>query len=158
MSFFPQLVAGPIVRAAMFMPQLRVKRSLSMRRIKFLLMLFLAGFFKKAVISDSLSPTVDQLFAAPQMFDAQANVLGTVLYADPDLLRFFRLYRHGDRGSRHAGLPLSAEFRSTLSCHLGHGFLAPLASCPCRPGCATICTYRSAAIGMAPSRPTAICC
>ena len=81
MAFFPQLVAGPIVRASMFMPQLRSARSVSMRRFKFLIALFLVGFFKKAIISDSIAPTIDQMFAAPQLFDAHAHVLGVVLYA-----------------------------------------------------------------------------
>jgi len=81
MAFFPQLVAGPIVRAAMFMPQLSSLRSVSMRRFKFLIALFLIGFFKKAIISDSLAPTIDQVFANPQLFDSHAHVVAVVLYA-----------------------------------------------------------------------------
>lgn len=81
MAFFPQLVAGPIVRAAMFMPQLRRLRSVSMRRFKFLIALFLVGFFKKAIVSDSIAPIIDQVFAAPALFDGHAHALAVVLYA-----------------------------------------------------------------------------
>jgi alginate O-acetyltransferase complex protein AlgI len=81
MAFFPQLVAGPIVRAAKFMPQMRRLRSVSMRRFKFLIALFLVGFFKKAIVSDSIAPTIDQVFAAPALFDAHAHLLAVVLYA-----------------------------------------------------------------------------
>ncbi|MBF0261853.1 MAG: MBOAT family protein [Magnetococcales bacterium] len=80
-AFFPQLVAGPIVRAVAFLPQLRTPRRLEDVAIKTCLVLFWIGFVKKACISDNLAPLVDAVFAAPAEFSASAIVLGALFYA-----------------------------------------------------------------------------
>jgi alginate O-acetyltransferase complex protein AlgI len=64
-SFFPQLVAGPIVRASDFLPQLERTSTWRDPAYRALLFLFLAGFVKKAVIADNLAPFVDTAFEAP---------------------------------------------------------------------------------------------
>ena len=79
--FFPQLVAGPIVRATDLLPQMREARSFAAVNFKYLLVLFLVGYFKKAVISDNISPLVDVFFAAPGKFGAGDAALAVVLYA-----------------------------------------------------------------------------
>jgi alginate O-acetyltransferase complex protein AlgI len=62
--FFPQLVAGPIVRASVFMPQLEREPQFdsdeTLRGIK----LFLIGFLYKTVLADSIAPYVDDVFNA----------------------------------------------------------------------------------------------
>ena len=63
-SFFPQLVAGPIVRAADFLPQLHAPRRLADVDFRVCLGLFLVGYVKKACVSDGVAPIVDQVFAA----------------------------------------------------------------------------------------------
>jgi alginate O-acetyltransferase complex protein AlgI len=74
MSFFPQLVAGPIVRAAYFLPQL-ARPSHEPIPIAAALVLILAGLFKKVVIANYLATgLVDPVFAAP------------TAYGGPDLL------------------------------------------------------------------------
>lgn len=80
-AFFPQLVAGPIVRAADFLPQLETARRLGEIRFRPALALFLIGFCKKACISDNLSPYVDLYFASPAGFDAASAWLAVWLYA-----------------------------------------------------------------------------
>ncbi|HUP25427.1 MAG TPA: MBOAT family O-acyltransferase, partial [Thermoanaerobaculia bacterium] len=80
-AFFPQLVAGPIVRAASFLPQLHSLRSWAEVRAAPLLALFLFGFVKKACISDNVASTVDAYFSAPQVFDAASAWLAILLYA-----------------------------------------------------------------------------
>ncbi len=85
--FFPQLVAGPIVRAASFLPQLDEPRRFARVDVRGALVLFLVGYFKKACVSDNLSPGVDAWFAAPGAFDAPsawAAVLGSAvqIYCD----------------------------------------------------------------------------
>lgn len=80
-SFFPQLVAGPIVRAADFLPQLLKSRSISSDSIKSCLLLFLVGFFKKACISDNLAPFIDEYFSAPELYSSMSAWLGVVSYA-----------------------------------------------------------------------------
>ena len=74
MSFFPQLVAGPIVRAAYFLPQL-ARPPAEPIPLAPALLLILAGLFKKVVIANYLSTgLVDPVFAAPTS------------YGGPDLL------------------------------------------------------------------------
>ena len=64
-SFFPQLVAGPIVRAHDFIPQLGSKRVVHARHIEESLAAIAIGLVKKVVLADNLAPYVDQVFAAP---------------------------------------------------------------------------------------------
>lgn len=62
-AFFPQLVAGPIVRAAVFLPQL--KRRLALRCDQTTVFLLLRGFAKKVLIADNVALLVDAVFVAP---------------------------------------------------------------------------------------------
>ena len=80
-GFFPQLVAGPIVRARAFLPQLRIRSRLADVDFRSSLVLFLTGFFKKACVSDNISPFVDRFFAAPDEFTALSAWVATLLYA-----------------------------------------------------------------------------
>lgn len=80
-AFFPQLVAGPIVRAIDFLPQLLDKKQLSNIAFKSLLLLFLIGFIKKACISDNIAPYVDLIFENPQNFNTISIWTGVTLYA-----------------------------------------------------------------------------
>jgi alginate O-acetyltransferase complex protein AlgI len=79
--FFPQLVAGPIVRATNLLPQLREARSFASVDFKYLLTMFLFGYFKKAVVSDNLSPAVDRFFAHPASFGGGDAALAVFFYA-----------------------------------------------------------------------------
>lgn len=80
-AFFPQLVAGPIVRAGDFLPQLQRRARLHDVQIRSCLTLFLVGFFKKACVSDNLAPYVDAYFVDPGTFDAASGALAVVLYS-----------------------------------------------------------------------------
>lgn len=83
LSFFPQLVAGPIVRAKDFLPQIYYK-SVYVSREMFSrgFMLILSGLFKKAVISDFISQNfVDRIFDNPLMYSGVENLLGVYGYA-----------------------------------------------------------------------------
>lgn len=79
-AFFPQLVAGPIVRASDFLPQLESARQFSQINVRTCLTLFIVGFFKKACISDNLAPIVDRYFAEPSAFDAVSGWIGVLSY------------------------------------------------------------------------------
>ncbi|MEN8445884.1 MAG: MBOAT family O-acyltransferase, partial [Cyanobacteria bacterium J06555_13] len=79
-AFFPQLVAGPIVRASDFLPQLERSRTFSQINVRACLTLFLTGFFKKACVSDNLAPIVDRFFADPASFDALSAWIGVFSY------------------------------------------------------------------------------
>ncbi|MCI4646088.1 MAG: hypothetical protein MRY64_15005, partial [Hyphomonadaceae bacterium] len=62
-AFFPQLVAGPIVRAASFFPQMEREKHLSRALIASGLRAFLIGFVYKAAIADNLAPLVDPVYS-----------------------------------------------------------------------------------------------
>ncbi|MEW6071522.1 MAG: MBOAT family O-acyltransferase [Planctomycetota bacterium] len=66
-AFFPQLVAGPIMRAHDFLPQAEEKRRWSQVDLRPCLIFFLIGFFKKACVSDLLAPYVDEYFGASSL-------------------------------------------------------------------------------------------
>ncbi len=63
-AFFPQLVAGPIVRARDFLPQVARRRRLNMQQASEGGYLILWGLFKKVVIAGNLAPLVDAAFAS----------------------------------------------------------------------------------------------
>src|SRR5689334_13174841 len=81
MSFFPQLVAGPIVRAAYFLPQL-TRPATEPIPIAPALLLILGGLFKKVVIANYLATgLVDPVFAAPTSYGAPDLLLAVYAYA-----------------------------------------------------------------------------
>ena len=80
-SFFPQLVAGPIVRAADFIPQIRQMPVLDKERLGRGLFLIMGGLFKKAILSDYISVNLaDRVFDAPLMYSGVENLLGVYAY------------------------------------------------------------------------------
>ncbi|MFZ1220103.1 MAG: MBOAT family O-acyltransferase [Chthoniobacterales bacterium] len=80
-GFFPQMVAGPIVRASQFLPQLRSTRRFADVDTRGALVLFLTGFIKKACIADGVAPFVDRYFEAPANFTAASAWVGVLFYA-----------------------------------------------------------------------------
>ncbi len=80
-AFFPQLVAGPIVRASEFLPQL--DRMLRPRPLQIYagLAQLLRGFVKKVLIADQLATLVDPVFATPEHFAWPTVVLAVLGYA-----------------------------------------------------------------------------
>jgi alginate O-acetyltransferase complex protein AlgI len=81
-AFFPQLVAGPIVRALTFLPQTKSLRSFATDvDVRGALVQFLVGFVKKACVAESVAPFVDQYFQAPGKFTAISAWIAVLLYA-----------------------------------------------------------------------------
>ncbi len=80
-AFFPQLVAGPIVRASDFLPQFSKDREFEWTRFQVGIGQVLWGFFKKVAIADSLAPFVDQCFADPGKFGGLHLAIGVVFYS-----------------------------------------------------------------------------
>ncbi|MFO7880294.1 MAG: MBOAT family protein [Bacteroidales bacterium] len=80
-SFFPQLVAGPIVRAADFVPQLYIKYQLKKEEFGMAIFLILNGLIKKMLISDFISVNfVDRVFANPDLYSGFENLLSVYGY------------------------------------------------------------------------------
>lgn len=80
-TFFPQLVAGPIVRAIDFLPQLNAAPAFPASAARRFLLLFLSGFVKKTCVADNLAPHIDRVFADPSVFATTSVVLAVLLYA-----------------------------------------------------------------------------
>lgn len=78
-AFFPQLVAGPIVRDGEFFQQLDNRLKVDSKVCQLAIVLLTFGFVKKLVLADNLAPFVDQVFSTPELFSA-ATVL-TAVYA-----------------------------------------------------------------------------
>jgi alginate O-acetyltransferase complex protein AlgI len=79
-SFFPQLVAGPIERAHNLLPQLQQTPTITRQDLSDGLSLFLVGFFKKVALADYLSMYVDPVYGNPAGFQAPALILATLAF------------------------------------------------------------------------------
>lgn len=80
-SFFPQLVAGPIERASNLLSQITNKRTFNYNQSVSGLKLILWGLFKKVVIADALAPIVDDIFANYGSYPASTLILGVTLFS-----------------------------------------------------------------------------
>lgn len=80
-SFFPQLVAGPIERAEQMLPQFARKRSFDADLAVEGCRQILWGFIKKLVIADRLAVVVDPYYAQPENFTGPELVMATVFFA-----------------------------------------------------------------------------
>lgn len=81
-SFFPQLVAGPIVRAADFLPQIKKPYQLTQKAMGTAIFLIMAGLFKKVFISDYISINfVDRVFEDPELYSGFMNLMAVYGYS-----------------------------------------------------------------------------
>lgn len=81
-SFFPQLVAGPIVRAKDFIPQIGQPTVVTSQMMGRGIYLIMSGLLKKVVISDYISINfVDRIFDAPNLYSGFENLMGVYGYA-----------------------------------------------------------------------------
>jgi alginate O-acetyltransferase complex protein AlgI len=80
-SFFPQLVAGPIERATHLLPQFLRERTFSHAQAIEGCRQALWGFFKKMIVADNLAPIVDAAFTNPSAYNGAELALGTVCFA-----------------------------------------------------------------------------
>jgi alginate O-acetyltransferase complex protein AlgI len=91
-SFFPQLVAGPILRANHFLPQLREKisnngitsrlRTITIHdtSLRFGISLMAIGFFKKMFFADNIAPMVNEIFNVPYGLESFSVMLGAIAF------------------------------------------------------------------------------
>jgi alginate O-acetyltransferase complex protein AlgI len=110
-GFFPQMVAGPIVRAFALLPQLQSLRKFSDVDVRGALILFLTGFIKKACIADALAPTVDRYFEAPWNFDTPSAWVGILFYAIQAYCDFSGYTDMAIASARLLGYELTENFR-----------------------------------------------
>jgi len=80
-SFFPQLVAGPIERASHLLDQFREKHHFSSQRLLDGGKIILWGLFKKVVIADRLAAYTDIVYQNPENFTGLSLLLATLFFA-----------------------------------------------------------------------------
>ncbi len=150
-SFFPRLVAGPIIRYNEIAPQFGASQPARAFAddLAVGLTIFVIGLLKKMVLADGVAPYAAPVFAAAE-HGAAVDLLiawgGALAYTLPALFRFFRLFRHGDRRGALFGIrcpiisirPIKPP-ASSISGGAG--------TSPCHAFCATIYISRSAATG-----------
>lgn len=114
--FFPHLIAGPIMRANDFLPQIETPRRITRERIANGIYLIVWGLFLKVVVADNLAAIVDPFFASAAPYAASRVII--IAYA-------FTFQIYGD----FAGYSNMARgLASLLGFELPTNFLAPLAS------------------------------
>ena len=80
-AFFPQLVAGPIVKASDFLPQLNENRRITKEGVEAGIQIFVFGLFKKIVLADNLSVFVDDVFERTAIYSGFSVLLGIIAYS-----------------------------------------------------------------------------
>jgi alginate O-acetyltransferase complex protein AlgI len=110
-AYFPKLVAGPIERPGVLIPQLERPRTITVEFFTRGCFLILLGLFKKIVVADGLAPTVDSVFDSFETPNAGAIILGTYAFA-LQIYCDFSGYTDIARGvSKLFGIELSQNFR-----------------------------------------------
>ncbi len=80
-TFFPELIAGPIVRASVFLPQMDRNPGPNRSRVAIGLSLFLLGLAKKRLLADRFAQGADPIFAHPEWFSGGTLAAGALCYA-----------------------------------------------------------------------------
>lgn len=80
-SFFPQLVAGPIERSKNLLSQIQKPTRLSFDNFRMGLIYMGYGYFVKMVVADNISPIVDGIYGKPESFPGIYLIVATVLFA-----------------------------------------------------------------------------
>nr|ADI18126.1 predicted membrane protein involved in d-alanine export [uncultured Verrucomicrobiales bacterium HF0200_39L05] len=111
-SFFPQLIAGPIVHYSKTLPQFKQMGSSDYKLLVRGATLFSLGLFKKVVLADSYSPIVHEFYSNPGSFDPAYAWIGTIAYS---LQLYFDFSGYCDMAIGSAlffGIRLPANFNS----------------------------------------------
>lgn len=111
-AFFPQLVAGPIVRASDFLPQLDSIKRFNWDRLSSATVLFLIGLTKKVLIADNLATLVDPVFAQPERYVSRDLWIAMFCYGGQIFCDFSGYTDMAIAVARAMGFDLCENFRS----------------------------------------------
>lgn len=112
LSFFPQVISGPIGRADALLPQFREAHVFDWDRLRAGLFRFLWGAFKKLVLADRLAVLVDTVFAAPEKFGS-LQLIGAAIAFSFQIYCDFSAYSDMALGTAGAmGFSLTENFRT----------------------------------------------
>jgi D-alanyl-lipoteichoic acid acyltransferase DltB (MBOAT superfamily) len=116
-AYFPQLVAGPIERAAVLLPQISSDRTLTRGQLEEAAWLILSGYYLKLVLADNLEPFTSQVFTQPSEVAGLQVVLG-VYAAAFQIYGDFAGYSRIARGvSKLLGIELMRNFYRPYFAH-----------------------------------------
>lgn len=80
-SFWPQLVAGPIERSSRLLPQFRKEMQFDMQRVVWGMNRMAYGFFKKVVVADRLAIYVNEVYDSPEEFSTIPLIIASIFFA-----------------------------------------------------------------------------
>ncbi len=80
-AFFPQLVAGPVVRPQTFLPQIATPRVFNWQMLRPYIFMFMVGYFKKACLADNIAILIDPVYATPEIYNTATLYLTAFLYS-----------------------------------------------------------------------------
>jgi alginate O-acetyltransferase complex protein AlgI len=109
-SYFPHLIAGPIVRASELLPQLREPAAFDADRAAEGMFIFLTGFVKKMVLADNLAVFADLVFKKPGDHDGLSILVGVLAYTGQIFCDFSGYTDIARGGSKMLGLDLPENF------------------------------------------------
>ena len=112
LSFFPQLISGPIERGASLLPQLKNKSYFDSALFVSGVQLFLWGVFKKIVIADRLGMYVDMVFGAPEAMYGKTAIIGMWMFSLQIYCDFSAYMNMAIGIGRMFGIELSRNFDS----------------------------------------------
>jgi len=111
-SFFPQLVAGPIQRASDLLPQFLKERTFNRERVTSGFRLILYGLFKKMVIADRLAYFVDHIYNSSENYDGTVLLAATFMFGFQIYCDFSGYSDIATGSARLLGFDLTANFRT----------------------------------------------
>ena len=111
MTFFPSMIAGPIVRASEFLPQLDRPLRASAERLMVGGSIFALGLIEKRVVADRLAQFADPVFADPGIFDTATLWLGTLAYSGQIFCDFSAYSMMAIGVAKCLGIDLPQNFR-----------------------------------------------
>ena len=126
-SFFPQLVAGPIERASRLLPQIENKRVFKYEEGVAGLRLILWGMFKKVVVADTCAIYANDIFANYTEYSGPTLMLGAVYFAFQIYGDFSGLQRHRHRHRQTLWHPAHDQLQDAVLLPRHRGVLAALA-------------------------------
>lgn len=123
-SFFPQLVAGPIERSGRLLKQVAVPHTFDWKRCREGLLIMLLGFFEKVVIADRACMYVDAIYGNWVNASGAQLALATVVFAVQDLCDFAGYSYIAIGSAKILGINLMTNFRQPYFAHSVQNFWA----------------------------------
>ena len=123
-SFFPQLVAGPIERSGRLLKQVAVPHDFDWKRCREGLLIMMLGFFEKVVIADRACMYVDAIYGSWINASGAQLALATVVFAIQDLCDFAGYSYIAIGSAKILGIDLMTNFRQPYFAHSVQNFWA----------------------------------